>query len=99
MPLANISLDLSQAGEFTVVKSGNRVNGINLVSISPGVIFFFKLGNNPEIGPITDLAFLTLTFGGDYPNSDVQEGFTIVTRVNFPNARIIGFASMTAKRA
>jgi hypothetical protein len=99
MPLANIELDLSLAGEFIVVKSGNRVNAINLLSISPGVIFFWRLGNNPVIGPVADLAFLTLTFGGDYPNSDVQEGFTIITRVNFPNARIIGFASMTTKRA
>lgn len=99
MPLANIDLDLSVAGEFVVVKDGNRINGVSLLAISPGVIFYWRLGNNPEIGPVSDVTFLTLTFGGDYPNSDVQEGFKIITRTNFPNARIIGFASMTSRRA
>jgi hypothetical protein len=99
VPLANIDLDLSVASEFIVVKDGNRINGVSLITISPGVTFFWRLGNNPIIGPVSDLTFLTLTFGGEYPNSDVQEGFTIITRLNFPNARIIGFASMTSKRA
>lgn len=98
MPVKNIELDLSAAAVHKVVKSGNRINGVNLLTISPGVIFWWKLGNNEEIGPVADLSFLTLTFGGDYENEDVQEGFEIITRTNFPNARIVGFSSMSKAR-
>lgn len=98
MPVKNIDLDLSTAGTRVVVKSGNRINGVSLLTISPGVVFWWRLGNNEEIGPVADLSFLTLTFGGDYEPEDVQEGFEIITRANFPNARIVGFSSSTKAR-
>jgi hypothetical protein len=98
VPVKNINLDLTTAGSRTVIKSGNRINGVTILTITPGVVFYFKLGNNEEIGPIADLSFLTLTFGGDYEPEDVQEGFEIITKANFPNARLVGFTSSTKVR-
>jgi hypothetical protein len=98
VPVKNINLDLTTAGSRTVIKSGNRINGVTILTITPGVVFYFKLGNNEEIGPIADLSFLTLAFGGDYEPEDVQEGFEIITKANFPNARLVGFTSSTKVR-
>jgi hypothetical protein len=99
VPLAPFNLDLSTAGERQIVPRSNRINSFNALSISPGVTFYLKLGNNPEIGPCSDMEFLTLTFGGDYPPEDVEEGVQFITRQAFAGARCVGYCGMTTRRA
>lgn len=90
---ASVQVDPSVAGTYRVCDPGNRFNGITIAQMSTGVEIWLKLGNNPEIGPISGA--YTVTFGHPMFDPDVTEGVDIVIRNAVPGGSLSGWISYT----
>lgn len=101
MPLGNLNnttpgavgpgiLDPGVVGVQELVARGNRFNGLTVLSVPTGLQLFFRFGNNPRIGPVTD--GLSITFQ-DVPASDTDEGVFAEVDVAVPGGVVVGWVS------
>jgi hypothetical protein len=91
MPIQPLRVDCNDLDEQITVHPGSVVNGVTILNVPTGVELFFRLGNNPRIGPITDP--ITLYFGDDLDISDVSEGLWFQVDVLTPGSFVRGWIS------
>lgn len=92
MPLQPFTVDLGAAGVTQLVPPGNRINAVNVTSLTAGATARIKLGNNPEF--VIASAGVAKLGDGAIPN-DAKQGVQIVNPTAQAGATVQGFVSYT----